>query len=395
LYHLTGDQNAKVRYENNYSGYRIATSVGGAATGEGGDYVGVDDPHNIEEIYSDVIREGVLEWWDKVMSTRLNDPKRSVRIIVMQRAHENDLAGHVQNQGGWEVLKLPMEYEIDKRKTSIGWSDPRTKEGELLWPERFGREELTRLKKVLGPYGTAGQLQQRPAPEEGGIFKKAWFKLWPIEDTMPTLEYIVQTYDTAFTEDTRNDPSAGETWGLFKHPKSQRYAIILLDAWCEHLEYQDLRKRVKEDWSSYYGTQRDHRRPDIVLVEEKGSGITLLQDLRLIKIAAYGYNPHKADKLVRAHAAVPFVFNGLVWLLESAIDRDHPVSWARAFLHEMLIYDKGVRDNYVDAFTQMILMLRNKQMLSAEVGGFEDEDEEDDEPTAIAPPERRVNPYAA
>lgn len=390
MFQMTGDQNAKMRYENDKSGYRIASAVEATATGEGGDYVVIDDPHNIKDIGSDVKRVAVLDWWDQVMPTRVNDAKRGVFIVVMQRCHEADLAGHIMKAGGFEILRLPAEFEMDKRKTSIGWSDPRTKKGELLWPARFGQAEIDHLKRVLGPYGAAGQLQQRPAPAEGGIFKRQWFQLWPHDQKLPAFEFIVQSYDTAFTKDTENDASAGTTWGLFKHPKKGHYCVMLLDAWSEHLEYHALRRKVKEDWESHYGDQKRPKRPDIVLVEEKGSGITLLQDLRLLKVPCYGYNPNKADKLVRAHATVPFAFNGLIYILESTAEPGEPVRWSRDFMHEVLVFDKGTSDNYVDTLTQTILMLRNKGLVIATVGGFEDEN---DEPMAeLHKP--KANPYA-
>src|SRR6266481_4002644 len=146
---LTGDQNAKERFENDQTGYRLATSVGGAATGEGGDRVIVDDPHNVKEAESDTVRKGVIDWWDHVMSSRLNDPKSGAKVIIMQRVHEKDLSGHVLEQGGYEHLCLPAEYEGNKRSTSIGWSDPRQEPGELLWPERFGTKEIEELKHSM------------------------------------------------------------------------------------------------------------------------------------------------------------------------------------------------------------------------------------------------------
>ena len=131
-FQLTSDQNAKQRFENNKSGYRLATSVGGAATGEGGDRIVVDDPHNVGEAESDLVRRAALDWWDQVMSTRLNDPKTGAKVIVMQRVHEADLTGHVLEQGGYELLCLPAEWEEGStRVTSIGWSDPRSRTGRV------------------------------------------------------------------------------------------------------------------------------------------------------------------------------------------------------------------------------------------------------------------------
>src|SRR5271169_5932751 len=109
-------------------------------------------------------------------STRVNDPKTSSMVIVMQRCHQRDLSGHLLEKGNFEHLCLPAEYEGPGRVTSIGFSDPRTEHGELLWGDRFGPQEIEDLKISLGSYGAAGQLQQRPSPAGGGIFKRHWFR---------------------------------------------------------------------------------------------------------------------------------------------------------------------------------------------------------------------------
>src|SRR5215211_3060273 len=132
VFQLTGDQNAKIRFDTDQTGYRIATSVGGIGTGEGGDFVITDDPNNALEAESDLIRQSTNDWWDGTMSTRGNDPKTVVRIIVQQRLHEEDLTGHVLEQGGYDHLCLPMEYEGERSSLSTGWRDPRRKPGELL-----------------------------------------------------------------------------------------------------------------------------------------------------------------------------------------------------------------------------------------------------------------------
>jgi hypothetical protein len=110
------------------------------------------------------------------MSTRINDPRTAAKVVVMQRCHQQDLSGHLLEQGGWEHLCLPAEYEGPMRATSIGFVDPRQNPGELLWPERFGPTEIEALKISLGSYAAAGQLQQRPSPAGGGIFKRHWFQ---------------------------------------------------------------------------------------------------------------------------------------------------------------------------------------------------------------------------
>jgi predicted phage terminase large subunit-like protein len=202
---LVGDSNQKTRFDNTAGGYRIATSVSGEGTGHGGDIIVADDPHNVKEGESDKKREEVLTWWDEAMSTRLNNPKTGRKVIIQQRVHENDLAGHVLEAGGYDHLDLPARFERDRRcVTSIGWSDPRQDEGEPLWAERFGEAELSRLEKDLGPYGAAAQLQQRPSPREGGMIKRAWF---PIISRGPSEATWIRYWDLAATEKTaKNDP---------------------------------------------------------------------------------------------------------------------------------------------------------------------------------------------
>ena len=176
-FRITSDQNTKVRFDNDQGGYRLATSVDGALTGEGGDIIVVDDAHNVTEAESDAERNNVLAWWDVAMSTRLNDMRTGGFVVIMQRLHEVDLVGHIlAREHGWDHLCLPAEYEPSHPfpvSSSLEYVDPRTRKGELLWPERFGPEEMEELKARLGP-SASGQLQQRPSPEEGDFFKRDW-----------------------------------------------------------------------------------------------------------------------------------------------------------------------------------------------------------------------------
>lgn len=180
-FRLMNDQNSKTRFDNDKGGVRLATSVGGQVTGEGADRLVVDDAHNVKEIESEVMRREVTDWWDAAMSTRGNNPKTVARVIIGQRVHEADLCGHVLQRGTYEHLCLPAEYEPEhpfRRVTCIGYEDPRRQEGELLAPDRFGPVELAALKVEMGSaLRVAGQLQQRPAPREGAIFRAEWFSL--------------------------------------------------------------------------------------------------------------------------------------------------------------------------------------------------------------------------
>lgn len=397
LFALAGDQNQKGRFENDHTGYRIATSVGGTATGEGGSRLLLDDPHSAQEAQSDAMRNSALEWFDVVWSTRLNDPKRDAMVTVMQRLHEKDVSGHILNDiGGWEHLLIPAEWDGKRRITVLGSYDPRTTLGELICPDRFGQKEITDLKQLLGVYGASGQLQQSPSPAEGGILNSKHLQLWPASDPLPQYEFIVQSYDCAFTERTTGDPTACTVWGVFTHRGERR--VMLLDAWAEHLGYPAMRTKVIKDWSAEYGgTVRAGdkgmptraRRPDRVLVEAKASGLSLLQDLRLARVPAVSYNPGAADKVSRAHQIAPLLELGLVYVPESTRNPRQPVGWATQFTQQMDKFPVAEHDDLVDTMTQSLIYLRDERLLEMPMARDPD-----------AEPRRRndapkSNPYAA
>ena len=394
LFALAGDQNAKQRFENDKTGYRIATSPGGTATGEGGSRLVLDDPHGAQDAQSDAMRESTIEWFDVVWSTRLNNPKTDAMVVVMQRLHERDVSGHIlEDIKGWEHICIPAEWDGKKRSTTLGPYDPRTKRGELICPERFGPAEITALKQLLGSYGTSGQLQQDPVPAEGGMLKTKHFQMWPAAERRPVLQYVLQSYDCAFTEHNTGDPTACTVWGLFTH-KGKRNGM-LLDAWDEHLGYPQLRTRVVDDWTAEYGADASKgsgsvvrgRRPDRILVEAKASGQSLLQDLRLAKVPAVGYNPGNADKVARAHQAAPTLELDILWIPESSKNPGQFVSWAQPFLKQVSKFPVAEHDDYVDTFTQAIIYLKND-------GWFELPQAKDvDEPRPQN--KDKVNPYAA
>lgn len=211
-FQLADDQNTKIKFENDKGGYRLSTSVDGTNTGDGGDIIVIDDPHNATEVQSDAEIETVLTWWREGMSTRLNDPKHGAYIMIMQRLSDRDLAGHIlAKETGWTHLCLPMEYE--RKHPYVYGKDPRKKERELLWPERIGPEELEQMKSTLGSYGTAGQMQQRPAPQEGGMFKRDWFE---IVGAIPVGSRCARAWDLAASDKEQGtDPDStagGRMW---------------------------------------------------------------------------------------------------------------------------------------------------------------------------------------
>jgi predicted phage terminase large subunit-like protein len=282
-----------------------------------------------------------------------------------------------------------MEYEASKTRhvTSIGWEDPRTKKGSLLWPEMFPDASVKKLKKLLGEYGTAGQFQQRPAPEGGGILKTKYFQLWPTKKPLPAIEYIVQSYDGAYSEDTANDPSASTVWGVFQDGKKR--GVLLLDAWGEHLGYPAFRQKLIDEWHSLYGKGegRKGKKADVALVENKSSGISILQDLRAANIPAIPYNPGNASKTMRAHAIAPVHELGVVYILESKAEPGEYITWARPFVEQVGKFPKATHDDYVDTYTQAMSLLRDQghfELAFAELDVIEEADYDNT---------KRVNPY--
>jgi predicted phage terminase large subunit-like protein len=341
VYQLTGDQNEKMRYENNKTGYRIATSVGGVATGEGGDVLILDDPHKADEVHSDLQRQSDLDWLRETWSTRLNDPQASAEVIIMQRLHEQDATGYLlQEIGGYEHLVLPAEFEPERACATVtGFTDPRLVEGDLLWPERFGQVELDDLKLRLGDYGAAGQLQQRPAPSAGGIFKVEWFD--QRYDGAPRPQHIVQSWDTAFKDKAGSSWTVGTTWGITPS------AYLLLHVWRHRVEYPDVRSAIRAQAAEW--------QPAAILVEDKASGQAVVPDLaRETRLPLVPVQVTAGDKVVRARLVSPLVQAGKVVLPRSA-------PWLDAYLEELRNFPNSRFDDQVDSTTQFLDYARNLQ----------------------------------
>ena len=360
---LTGDQNQKQRFENDHTGARIATSVDGALTGEGGDIIVIDDPHNVRESESSAVRDGVLEWWDQAMQTRLNDPKTGAFIIIMQRVHERDLTGHIlanEMEGEWDHLCIPARYEIGHptpTRSRLGFTDPRTIEGDLLWPERIDAKTLDNLERSLGSYASAGQLQQRPMPKGGGILKAEWWVPWE-KDELPEIEYVLQSWDTAFSTKEKSSYSARTTWGVFR--MNGQINALVLEMWYDRVSYPELRKLAQE---AYYDWE-----PDAVLIEKKASGQSLLQDLRMAGVPVLEYMPDR-DKEARAHASSALLEDGRIYYPSDK-------KWAKNLIDICAAFPATDNDDIVDTCTQAWLRLR-KGWFVTHSNDLDDDDYED------------------
>ena len=181
---LTGDQNQKTKFENTATGFRQAAAAG-SITGARGDRVVIDDPLSVDGANSDAVRDSTNQWFLEAVPTRLNNPKSSAIVVVMQRLHEDDVSGIILDKElGYDHIMLPMRYDPTRAApTMLDYRDPRTEDGELLFPERFPAEVVDRDEKAMGPYATAGQFQQTPEPRGGGIIKRDWWQLWDADAT--------------------------------------------------------------------------------------------------------------------------------------------------------------------------------------------------------------------
>jgi predicted phage terminase large subunit-like protein len=303
--------------------------VDGSALGEGGDRLVADDPNNLKKIHSETERQSAIDWWDEVMSTRGNDPRTVAKVIVQQRGHEGDITGHVLKKGGYVHLKLPAEFEGDACETPI-FRDPRTRPGELLWPERFGPEELSALKVELGTYGAAAQLQQNPVPTGGGTFKIDWFGRYR---TLPASGMTTVSVDCA---NKAKELSSYTVAGAFREHQERAYVA---DVWRDRVEYPGLKRGVRSFCERWH--------PNAVLIEDKGNGTALIQDLRKeTRLPIIAVEP-EGDKIMRAQRTSPSVESGLVLLPQFA-------PWANDFEYEIGHFPAVDFMDQVDMLTQFL-----------------------------------------
>jgi predicted phage terminase large subunit-like protein len=328
-------------------------------------------------------------------------------MVIQQRVSEKDVSGHIlsnSDKNDWVKLILPMEFEPSRRAVTIPlpstkgkpWQDPRAQPNELMWPTRIGPKELDNLKKELSSsgssYAIAGQLQQRPAPESGGIYKREWFKLWPAHEPFPKFDYVVASYDTAYTDFKGNDPTACTVWGIFVHPQERRQCAMLLDCYAEWIDYPDLRRRIESDYKIKYGPKEQARKADYIIIETKGSGDALHRDLRRTAMPVIGYSPGKQGKKQRARVVSYLPENGMVYLPESENKPGKPKTWCEDFLSQLCTFPNADHDDYVDSFSQAMIHLKDRSLITADKIP-----EPDDQEVAAAIYKREQggeNPYA-
>lgn len=366
VYSLTSDQREKLRYDNDRHGYRIATSVGGTGTGEGGDRVVVDDPLKAGQVHSDANRERANEWWDEEMSTRLNDPRTGSRVIIQQRLHENDTTGHVLAQGGYVHVRIPARYEPTPfvyhgvpapEPDPVEWEDPRTKARQPLSPGRMGDKELAEIELRLGSYMTAAQLQQRPTPGEGGIIKRHWFRFWvpqhsglpPVTLRLPNGEHVTcttiplpvrfeslrQSWDMTFRGHDDTDYVVGQVWAA---RQADRFLLDNVRRHAEFTEALDMVRALSRRWPAAVEK----------LVEGKANGPAIVSTLRS-EIGGFVEVEPEGDKMARLRAVAPTIEGGNVYLPHPAI-----APWVWDYIEELAAAPKGTHDDMADTTSQAL-----------------------------------------
>jgi predicted phage terminase large subunit-like protein len=335
------DQNRREQYKNLAGGQAIATSTEGTLTGKGADYLLVDDLLSPQQSYSDLERNNANRFFDSSLRSRLNEPERGVIIVVCQRLHESDLVGHLnENEPGvWTNVVLPMECERDEEiRFPLSGKVLDRKSGDLLHAARWPKAWVEKHKRTVGSFIWACQYQQRPAPAGGAVFRSDWFRSFDRPPEGKGLTII--SLDTAFSTKRSADFSVASVWQMYENKFYLRFI------WRERADYPKLKNMTLalcEDW-----------RPEAVLVEERGSGQSLLQSLRQeTSLPIVGISVD-TDKVSRAHGVTSLFESGRVFFAKSE-------PWLQTYLHELELFPSSAFDDQVDSTVQALAYLRARQ----------------------------------
>lgn len=320
---IVRQQNSREKFVTSNGGFRLATSVYSSVIGEGADFLILDDPQSPRQAASPKHREQMISWFESGFLTRLNSKRDGVAVIVMQRLHENDITGHLllNHSRQWQHLKIP----------AIG------DDGLPMHPEREDLDVLERLKLELGSFEFESQYQQNPTPREGRLIKPEWLQRYR---SYPAEAEIIQSWDTGIKAGDKADPSCVTTWAVGDN------AYFLLDVMKAHMEYPELKRAavsMAEKWN-----------PNAVLIEDKASGQSLLQDLkRETMLPVIGIKP-KTDKVSRLSSVVGVLESGRVKLPNHA-------PWLAEFEAELFSFPSSPHDDQVDSLSQALIWLRERQ----------------------------------
>ena len=336
---LSTSQNTKNKFQTTQHGFRLATSVGGTLTGEGADFLIVDDPMKPQDAYSKKARYKVIDWFENTFMTRLNDRKCGV-IVIMQRLHANDLTGHILSKANpdWEHLVLPISPNKKHIINIVGEKFHRKKD-EPLHPERHSKSDIEQIKKEVGSTVFASQYQQQPVCEENSIIKKSWIHYC---DKLPesTNVQTILSWDTAIKKN--GDFSACSAWKIIDHK------LYLFEVIRKQVEYLDLLKLITET--------ANRLSPNAILVENKSSGQQIVQHLnRTTSLPVIPIQPTQ-DKISRLYQTLPMFESGQVYVLKNQ-------DWLEELEGELLGFPHVEHDDQVDSISQFLQWVLTKNYL--------------------------------
>lgn len=353
---ISRDANRGQLFRTSKHGQRMATGIGGQATGHGGTLLIADDPQNPKMALSDAEREKSNLWLDQTLVNRQDDPKKSAIIVIQQRLHADDMTGHIQNkQGGeydWTLLCLPAEAQgktVYKKPSGKPFIDGRKEivleDGEPLQPKRMGKAELNQMRHDMGDRDYDAQYNQNPVPLGGGIFKRKWFKTrWLEPEKGPHVIRLIQSWDTASKEKEHNDPSVCCTF------IQTNQLLFLMHVHVEKMIITKLRKFARSNWEFWKQQLGIHH--GVILIEDKNSGTSLIHELSYPDdekgpLPVVPIEP-QTEKIVRAGSASIFCNQGRVVLPANA-------SWLSAFEKELFFFPDTLKKDQVDSFSQGVL----------------------------------------
>lgn len=332
---LAASRFATADFETTQRGGRMATSVGGVLTGRGGDLVIIDDPVKPDEALSDAQRRSANDWFDNTVYTRLNDKRTGAIVIIMQRLHLDDLVGHVVEKEPWEIVSLPAiatADEVWEYDVLVGRTGRVRTAGDLLHPSREPADVLDGIRATLGSYTFDAQYLQSPVPLGGGLVKTDWLRTYDHDELPKKFNSIVQSWDTASKESEISDYSVCTTWGV------KDRTAYLLDVFRKRMDYPELKRqvlRLANEW-----------KPQRILIEDKASGIQLIQELKQVISCVRGVKC-EGPKVMRLMAQTPAIEGGT-----ARFPRQAP--WLDAYIHELTTFPQGRHDDQVDSTSQAL-----------------------------------------
>ncbi len=361
---------AKHDFSNDQGGTRLATAPQSTALGEHGHRIIIDDPINAvaAAATSRATLNAVNDWYDSAIEGSKADPEGAAEVIIMQRLHEDDLAGHAHRMSpdDWTILCLPERFE---RSHPFVWPNDPREEDDLLWPNRRGPKASARLAASLGPYRSAGQMQQRPSAREGEILKRHWWRFYDprlfTDDRMktrrPAFTTVVQSIDAPLRDKDSNDLIAIQAWAVHG---ADRY---LLDLRKGHMNYGQAKRAILEQASHVRKLAR--RAAHHVLIENAGYGTELYEELRRELTGCHKLSrAHEGDKILRAESAAADLESGNCFLpgYRTGPDEMSQPDEARTaadivdLIDSCAVFPNGRHDDDVDAWSQAMNWLRSR-----------------------------------